>query len=106
MRDFTSKHMLSDEKKFDILLRPLVTEKTTQQAAFNQYAFVVARDSNKGQIKKAVEKAFNVTVENVNTVLQKGKTKRFRGRKAFRSDFKKAYVTLKSGQTIDMTAGN
>ena len=106
MRDFELKHRISDEKKFDILLRPVVTEKTTQQAAFNQYAFVVALKANKGQIKKAVEKAFNVTVENVNTVLQKGKTKRFRGRKSFRSDFKKAYVTLKSGQTIDITSGN
>ncbi len=106
MRSFDLKHRITDEKKFDILLRPVVTEKTTQQAAFNQYAFVVDVKANKGQIKKAIEKVFKVTVEQVNTVLQKGKTKRFKGRKSFRSDFKKAYVTLKSGQTIDMTSGN
>lgn len=106
MRDYSLKHRIDAARKFDILIRPIVTEKTTQQAAYNQYAFVVDMSANKGQIKKAVESVFKVAVEGVNIVVQKGKTKRFRGRKAFRSDFKKAYVTLKSGQSIDMTAGN
>lgn len=90
---------------YDILQIPLVTEKTSQAGAFNQYGFIVRKDATKPQIKQAVEAIFKVDVTRVNTLISKGKTKRFRGKIGQRSDRKKAFVHVKDGQTIDVTVG-
>lgn len=90
---------------YDVLLRPLVTEKTTALSEHNQVVFEVALGADKPKIKKAVESIFGVKVKAVNTIRVEGKEKRFRGRIGRRSDFKKAIVTLAEGQTIDLTAG-
>lgn len=90
---------------YDVIRYPLVTEKATRISEVNQVSFVVSRDSTKPQIKQAVELVYNVKVTAVNTAVQKGKTKRFRGREGQRSDVKKAFVTLAEGQTIDMGSG-
>jgi large subunit ribosomal protein L23 len=89
---------------YDIVKNPLVTEKATMLTEKNQVVFRVAIDATKPDIKAAVEGLFGVTVTGVNTLVQKGKTKRFRGRPGKRSDIKKAFVTLAEGQTIDLTA--
>lgn len=99
-----------EEKKvaewmYSIIHRPHVTEKATLCAAHNQVVFRVARDATKPSIKQAVEALFDVKVKGVNTLIAKGKTKRFRGRPGLRSDEKKAIVTLEDGQTIDLAAG-
>lgn len=101
-----TKKVLSEEKMYDVLVRPVVTEKSTQQMAFNQYVFEVAKSASKPEIKAAVEKIFKVTVLKVNTLILKGKTKKFRGRMGVRSDRKKAMITLKQGHTIDTSVGN
>ena len=101
-----TKTVLSEEKMYDVLVRPVVTEKSTQQMAFNQYVFEVAKAASKPEIKAAVEKIFKVTVLKVNTLILKGKTKKFRGRIGVRSDRKKAMITLKQGHTIDTSVGN
>ncbi|GAB4170557.1 MAG: 50S ribosomal protein L23 [Geothermobacteraceae bacterium] len=86
-----------------ILKRPLITEKTSMiREGGNTVAFEVARDANKIEIKQAVEKAFDVKVENVNTVLVAGKVKRFGRNFGKRSNWKKAYVTLAEGNEIDL----
>ena len=90
---------------YDVLLMPHVTEKATMGSAHNQVTFKVALAATKPQIKAAVEGLFKVEVKGVNTIRVKGKTKRFRGRPGQRSDYKKAVVTLKEGQTIDMATG-
>jgi len=90
---------------YDIVLGPVITEKATRLSEHNQYAFRVALDSSKPQIRKAIEGLFGVKVTAVNTVRVKGKTKRFRGALGRRSDFKKAIVTLVEGQSIDWAAG-
>ncbi len=90
---------------YDVIRYPLVTEKTTRLSEHNQVAFVVSRDASKPEIKQAIELAYDVKVEAVNTVVQKGKTKRFRGREGHRSDVKKAFVRLAKGQTIEVAAG-
>lgn len=88
---------------YEILKRPLVTEKTVQQDGEAQVvAFEVNRDANKVEIKKAVEQAFEVKVENVNTVLVAGKVKRLGRTYGKRSNWKKAYVTLAEGSSIDL----
>ena len=92
-------------KLYDIIQFPLITEKTTQLTNFNQVAFVVNNDSTKQQIKDAVELVYSVKVSEVNTINQKGKQKRFKGRVGIRGDVKKAIVTLQKGQTIDITSG-
>jgi large subunit ribosomal protein L23 len=89
---------------FDILRSPLITEKATALSEKNQVGFKVAIDATKPEIKKAVETLFGVKVTAVNTVLTKGKAKRFKGRPGVRSDVKKAYVTLAAGESIDLTA--
>ena len=99
------KQPISEGRMFDIIKHPLVTEKTTMAGEHNQYGFVVANDANKDEIKQAVEKIFKVAVTAVNTLVQDGKKKRFKGRFGQRSDFKKAYVTLKNGQTLDVSTG-
>lgn len=87
----------------EILKRPLVTEKTVQQEGEAQVvAFEVQRDANKVEIKKAIEQAFEVKVKNVNTVLMAGKVKRVGRTYGKRSNWKKAYVTLAEGSSIDL----
>lgn len=96
---------VSEEKIYEIILRPVITEKSTQQLAYNQYVFEVDKRAHKPQIKKAIEKIFKVTVLDVTTLILKGKKKKFKGREGQRSDRKKAFITLKQGQTIDTSVG-
>jgi len=96
---------LSREAMYEIVRNPVITEKATNLNERNQVAFRVRLDATKPQIKAAVEGLFGVKVTAVNTLVQKGKTKRFKGRLGHRSDVKKAYVTLASGQSIDLTTG-
>jgi len=93
------------ERAYQVIRRPLITEKATRVSEHNQVAFVVALDATKPEIKAAVEMLFKVKVEAVNTLRQKGKTKRFRGRPGIRPDIKKAFVTLAEGHSIDVTTG-
>ena len=95
---------LSREAMYDVIRNPLITEKATALSERGQVVFRVAIDATKPQIKAAVEGLFGVTVLGVNTLVQKGKTKRFKGRPGQRSDVKKAFVTLAAGQSIDLTA--
>lgn len=95
----------SKERIFELIRRPIVTEKTTLMSEFNQVTFEVPLDANKFEIRAAIEDLFKVKVTAVNTVRQKGKTKRFRGHPGRRSDFKKAVVTLVEGDSIDVTTG-
>jgi large subunit ribosomal protein L23 len=96
---------LSAERMYQVIVAPLVTEKATRLNELSQVTFRVAIDATKPEIKAAVQKLFSVEVEAVNTVVMKGKTKRFRGREGKRSDWKKAIVKLRAGQTIDLTTG-
>jgi large subunit ribosomal protein L23 len=96
---------MSRERMFEIVRSPVITEKATMMTERNQVAFRVAMDATKPEIKAAVEGLFGVSVVAVNTLVQKGKTKRFRGRPGVRSDVKKAYVQLADGQSIDMSTG-
>ncbi|ATJ91191.1 50S ribosomal protein L23 [Acetobacter tropicalis] len=95
---------LSREAMYDIVRAPLVTEKATALSEKNQVVFKVAITATKPEIKVAVETLFGVKVVGVNTLVQKGKTKRFKGRLGQRSDIKKAFVQLAEGQSIDLTA--
>ncbi|MEO1492496.1 MAG: 50S ribosomal protein L23 [Pseudomonadota bacterium] len=90
---------------YDVIRKPVITEKATMASENNALVFEVAMDSNKPLIKEAVETLFNVKVKAVNTTITKGKTKRFRGRPGTRKDVKKAYVTLEEGNMIDVTTG-
>ena len=99
------KPALSREAMYNIIRRPIITEKATMLSEQNQFVFQVAIDATKPEIKVAVETLFNVKVEGVNTLVQKGKTKRFKGRPGVRSDVKKAFVQLAAGQSIDFTTG-
>ena len=90
---------------YDVIRRPVVTEKATMASEANAVVFEVSIDANKPQIKEAVENLFGVKVKAVNTTITKGKTKRFRGQPGKRKDVKKAYVTLEEGNTIDVTTG-
>lgn len=90
---------------YDVVVKPVITEKATMVAEGNAYVFQVAKDANKPLIKEAVEALFNVKVKAVNTTITKGKVKRFRGRPGVRSDVKKAYVTLEEGNAIDVATG-
>jgi large subunit ribosomal protein L23 len=99
------KKPLSKEAMYEIIRAPLITEKMTLLSERSQFGFRVSIDATKPQIAAAVEGLFNVKVLAVNTILQKGKTKRFRGRPGVRSDIKKAIVTLAAGQSIDFTTG-
>ena len=95
----------SKERMYEILRAPIITEKATLLSEFNQVSFWVPTDANKFEIKHAIEGVFEVTVRRVNTLLQKGKTKNFRGRIGRRPNRKKAIVTLAEGQSIDVTTG-
>jgi large subunit ribosomal protein L23 len=90
---------------YDVILSPVITEKSTKLTETNQVVFRVALDATKPKIAKAVEDLFKVKVTAVNTVRVKGKTKAFRGKPYKRSDYKKAIVTLQEGQQIDITTG-
>ena len=90
---------------YDVIVAPVVTEKSTRVSEYNQVVFKVRKEATKPEIKAAVEGLFGVTVTAVNTLIQKGKMKRFKGRVGFRSDVKKAIVRLAEGQTIDITEG-
>jgi len=94
-----------DLKHFDVVVKPIITEKSTLIGEHNQLMFEVAKTASKPAIKAAVEALFNVKVMSVNTLIQKGKTKRWKGKPYRRSDLKKAIVTLADGQSIDVTTG-
>ena len=93
----------STQKLFEVIRNPLISEKSTYVSQFNYYVFKVSKKSTKPQIKQAVEKLFNVKVLSVNTLNQNGKIKRFRNISGKRPDFKKAFVKLAEGNTIDTT---
>ncbi|MEM0906995.1 MAG: 50S ribosomal protein L23 [Pseudomonadota bacterium] len=90
---------------YDVILSPIITEKSTEASENNQVMFRVAKTATKPEIKAAVESLFQVKVTAVNTLVRKGKTKRFRGRMGRQSDVKHAIVTLQDGQSIDVTTG-
>lgn len=95
---------MNDAKLYSVIRAPRVSEKTVRaQETSNQYAFEVATDATKADIKTAVEKLFDVKVASVNVVNVKGKSKAFRYRNGRRGDWRKAYVTLAEGQSIDVT---
>ncbi|MEW5729254.1 MAG: 50S ribosomal protein L23 [Pseudomonadota bacterium] len=100
-----SKLIISKERMYDIIRAPVITEKATMGSEHNQVTFKVPLNASKPEIKAAVEGVFGVKVTAVNTLVAKGKVKRFRGRVGQRSDVKKAVVTLAEGQTIDVTTG-
>jgi large subunit ribosomal protein L23 len=95
---------MREEELYDVIRAPLVTEKSTMVSESNQVMFKVAMTATKPDIKEAIERLFNVKVLAVNTLIRKGKNKRFRGIRGQQCDFKKAIVTLKEGQTIDITS--
>ena len=90
---------------YDVIRKPVVTEKSMMGSEHGQVTFVVPMSATKPQVKEAVEVLFGVTVTGVNTLIRKGKNKRTRGIMGRRSDFKKAIVTLEDGQTIDIGTG-
>ncbi|ORE94588.1 50S ribosomal protein L23 [Stappia sp. 22II-S9-Z10] len=90
---------------YDVIVSPVITEKTTEASEHNQVVFRVAKTASKPEIKAAVEALFSVKVTAVNTLVRKGKVKRFRGIKGRQSDVKHAVVTLADGQHIDVTTG-
>lgn len=97
--------MSIDPRLYDVIVAPVITEKATLLSDENKVVFRVRMDATKPQIKQAVEKLFDVKVTAVNTLVRKGKEKRFRGRIGYQSDIKKAIVTLAEGQSIDVTTG-
>jgi large subunit ribosomal protein L23 len=90
---------------YDIIRKPVITEKATLASESNAVVFEVHKDATKPSIREAVEALFGVKVKAVNTLVTKGKVKRFRGRLGRRNDVKKAYVTLEDGNAIDVTTG-
>jgi len=94
-----------DARHYDVVLAPHITEKSTMLSEHNSVVFKVAQTASKPEIKAAVEALFGVTVTGVNTMVTKGKTKKWKGTPYRRSDSKKAIVTLAEGQTIDITSG-
>ena len=97
--------MSVSEKHYDIIVSPVITEKATYASERNQVVFNVTRDATKPQIKAAVEELFKVKVTGVNTLVRKGKVKRFRNTIGKQGDVKKAVVTLAEGHSIDVTTG-
>jgi len=96
---------MTDLKSYDIIRKPVITEKSTLASEHNQVVFEVATDATKPEIKSAIEELFKVKVKAVNTILTKGKSKKFRGRPYRRNNTKKAIVTLVEGHSIDVTSG-
>ena len=97
--------MSTKAEQYDVIRKPIITEKATMASENGAVVFEVAIEANKPQIKEAVESLFNVKVKAVNTLITKGKVKRFKGQLGKRKDVKKAYVTLEEGNTIDVTTG-
>ena len=97
--------MISQNKAYQIILNPLITEKSTQLSEHNKLVFSVPINTTKLEVKSSIEKIFSVKVKAVNTVLQKGKVKRFKGILGRRPNTKKAIVTLAPGNTIDLSTG-
>ena len=97
--------MSAKPEQYDVIRKPIITEKATMASENGAVVFEVAMGSTKPEIKDAVEALFGVKVNAVNTTISKGKVKRFRGQKGRRADVKKAYVTLEEGNTIDVTTG-
>ena len=97
--------MSLDPRLYDVILSPVITEKATALSEHNKVVFKVATTATKPQIKEAVEKLFDVKVKSVNTLVRKGKVKRFRNSLGVRNDTKKAIVTLVDGQSIDISTG-
>jgi large subunit ribosomal protein L23 len=95
----------NDPRLYDVIIAPVITEKSTTASERNQVIFKVAQSATKPQIKEAIEKLFDVKVKAVNTLVRKGKFKAFRGRPGQQSDLKKAIVTLEEGHRIDVTTG-
>ncbi len=102
---YLNKQPVSKERMYDVIVRPVITEKATLGGENNQVTFAVAMTATKPEIKAAVEGLFDVKVSTVNTSIVKGKTKRFRGHLGKRSDWKKAVVRLAEGHSIDVTTG-
>ena len=96
---------MSNPKLYDVIRSPIITEKSTMASENGQVMFNVASTATKPQIKEAVEALFSVKVKAVNTLVRKGKVKRFSGMLGKQSDVKKAVVTLEDGQSIDVTTG-
>jgi large subunit ribosomal protein L23 len=96
---------MSREKYYDVIRTPVITEKSTMASEYNQVVFKVSLDANKTIIKEAVEALFDVKVKAVNTLVRKGKVKRFRGIRGKQNDVKQAIVTLEEGHAIDVTTG-
>ena len=99
MKNINSKFSL--EKAYKIIKKPITTEKSTNLQQYNQYSFIVSKNSNSFQIKNAIESIFKVKVNKVNTSILRGKGKTFKGQYGFRKDIKKAIITLDEGNTID-----
>ena len=97
--------MSAKPEHYDLIRKPVITEKATMASEHGAVVFNVAMSATKPQIKEAIEAIFSVKVKAVNTTITKGKVKKFRGRTGERSDKKKAYVTLEEGNTIDVTTG-
>ena len=97
--------MSTKAEHYDVIRKPIITEKSTMASENGAVVFEVAIDAAKPQIKEAVEALFGVKVKAVNTTITKGKQKRFRGTMGRRKDVKKAYVTLEEGNTIDVNTG-
>jgi large subunit ribosomal protein L23 len=95
----------SDPRHYDVILSPIITEKSTVVSELNKVMFKVAPGATKPQIKEAVEKLFDVKVKSVNTLTRRGKMKVFKNTRGKRSDVKRAIVTLEEGQRIDVTTG-
>jgi|ERR1700733_10646018 large subunit ribosomal protein L23 len=95
----------NDPRHYDVIVAPVITEKATNASERNQVVFRVVRHATKPEIKEAVEKLFDVKVKHVNTLIRKGKTRIFRGRRGVLSDVKNAVVTLEEGHRIDVTTG-
>ena len=95
--------MTAKAELYDVIRKPIVTEKSTMASMANAVVFEVAKDATKPLIKEAIEAIYGVKVKAVNTILTKGKVKRFRGRPGRRNDVKKAYVTLEEGNTVDVS---
>ena len=93
--------LTTEERALNIIYKPLMTEKSTNLNQYNQYSFIVSKDSNVIEIKSAIERIFKVKVTKVNTSILKGKIKSFKGSSGYRKDLKKAIVTLAEGNTID-----
>jgi large subunit ribosomal protein L23 len=100
-----AKKQTVDARHYDVILAPHITEKSTLASEQNAVVFKVAKDATKPQIKEAIEAIYDKKVVSVNTLVVKGKTKRWKGKAYQRTDVKKAIVTLAEGEMIDITSG-